>query len=146
MSGFYVQIEAPWRFQNSDTRFNLTYSPSKCVAPPYGYVFKNGGNDLYLTHADGDLFLETNWADYVLLDFDVIELSPCEIQEDDSNKYDCINGACIKSDVYNTPGIYNDIEECEIACGAGCSGKCLSNADWQKIQDLAKKIKNKNCS
>lgn len=61
-------------------------------------------------------------------------------------KYDCINGACFESDKYKTPGLYRSLEECEVACGTGCSGKCLSNKEWNKIQDLAKKLKQKNCN
>jgi hypothetical protein len=59
--------------------------------------------------------------------------------------YDCINGACIPKSTYNTPGFYATISDCEIACGKGCSGKCLSNKDWAKIEDLGKRLKNQDC-
>lgn len=60
-------------------------------------------------------------------------------------QYDCINGTCIPSTNYNTPGLYSSLSECETACGTGCSGKCLSNAEWAQIQGLAAQLKNKNC-
>jgi hypothetical protein len=61
-------------------------------------------------------------------------------------EFDCINGACISKSTYNTPGIYNSLEECEAACGTGCGGKCISNSDWAQIEGLADKLKQKNCS
>ncbi|MHC5826774.1 MAG: hypothetical protein ACYT04_65630, partial [Nostoc sp.] len=60
--------------------------------------------------------------------------------------YDCVNGACIDKNTYKTPGLYESISDCEIACGIGCSGKCLSNADWAQIESLSSQIMNKNCS
>lgn len=63
------------------------------------------------------------------------------------SKYDCINGECKESTIYDTPGIYNSLSECEINCGSqGCSGKCIPNADWTAIQNLSNQLKNKNCS
>ena len=59
--------------------------------------------------------------------------------------HDCINGACIMASVYSTPGIYKTLEECEIACGTGCSGKCISNSDWAQIQGLSSELKNRSC-
>ncbi|MBE9213713.1 hypothetical protein IQ247_13735 [Plectonema cf. radiosum LEGE 06105] len=145
MSGWTISVDAPWRFEDGDeTTYNLTYQVNGCFSPPYGHIFKNGGDDLYLTHSKGETFLGDGWNGFVLLDFKVNQLSPCEIDET-TQKYDCINGACIKAEVYNTPGIYNGLDECEVACGEGCSGKCLSKNEWQKIQDLANKLKQINC-
>ncbi|MBN3957503.1 hypothetical protein [Nostoc sp. NMS8] len=59
--------------------------------------------------------------------------------------YDCINGACTKKNVYNTPGIYSSLSECETACGTGCSGKCVSNSDWAQIEGLASQLRSKEC-
>ncbi len=59
--------------------------------------------------------------------------------------YDCINGACIKKSVYNTPGIYATLSACEVSCGIGCSGKCISNSDWAQIEGLSNKLKSTNC-
>lgn len=61
-------------------------------------------------------------------------------------QYDCVNGACLPKTTFNTPGIYATLSECEINCGTGCSGKCLSNEDWAQIEGLAAQLKNKNCS
>ncbi|MDF5736799.1 MULTISPECIES: hypothetical protein [unclassified Nostoc] len=60
--------------------------------------------------------------------------------------FDCINGSCINKNVYSTPGLYSSLSDCEIACGTGCSGKCVSNADWAQIESLSSQIMNRNCS
>ncbi|MEH2263818.1 hypothetical protein [Nostoc sp.] len=60
-------------------------------------------------------------------------------------KYDCINGACIAKDKYNTPGLYANLSACEEACGTGCNGKCISNSDWAQIEGLASQLKNHEC-
>ncbi|MBD2204942.1 hypothetical protein H6G33_04215 [Calothrix sp. FACHB-1219] len=63
-----------------------------------------------------------------------------------SQSYDCINGACIVSTQYDTPGIYASLAECETACGTGCSGKCISNSEWATIEGLSNQLKQRNCS
>ena len=60
-------------------------------------------------------------------------------------KYDCINAVCTQSSQYNTPGIYTSLSQCETACGTGCSGQCISNEEWSKINSLANQLLNKNC-
>lgn len=60
--------------------------------------------------------------------------------------YDCINGACIPKTTYNTPGIYNSLEDCETSCGTGCSGKCIPNSEWATIEGLSSQLKQRNCS
>ena len=62
-----------------------------------------------------------------------------------SIEYDCVNGACVKKTKFSTPGFYKSLSDCETACGTGCSGKCLSNADWNQIKGLANKLKSRNC-
>lgn len=59
--------------------------------------------------------------------------------------YDCINGACLPKTTYNTPGIYASLLACEEVCGTGCSGKCISNADWAAIEALAQKHLQQDC-
>ncbi|BAY74175.1 hypothetical protein NIES25_51710 [Nostoc linckia NIES-25] len=64
----------------------------------------------------------------------------------DDEKFDCINGACISSNEYSTPGIYQSLGECEVNCGTGCSGKCIPNAEWAQIEGLSSQLKSINCS
>ncbi|MBW4673353.1 MAG: hypothetical protein KME52_04850 [Desmonostoc geniculatum HA4340-LM1] len=63
-----------------------------------------------------------------------------------STLYDCVNGQCFSSDKYNTPGLYQALSDCESTCGVGCSGKCISNADWSQIEGLSNQLKQRNCS
>lgn len=60
--------------------------------------------------------------------------------------YDCINGKCLPQNNYNTPGFYESLAACESICGFGCSGKCISNAEWAQIENLSNHLKVKNCS
>ncbi|WP_445626458.1 hypothetical protein [Nostoc sp. DSM 114167] len=71
----------------------------------------------------------------------------CPATQPDNSQlpHDCINGACIKKSTYNTPGIYKSLSECEIACGTGCSGNCISNSEWAQIKGLSNQLRNRNC-
>ncbi|MCC5641104.1 hypothetical protein LC593_35845 [Nostoc sp. CHAB 5844] len=35
-------------------------------------------------------------------------------------KYDCLNGSCVTSSTYDTPGLYDSLQECQGSCGSGC--------------------------
>ncbi|WP_413176508.1 hypothetical protein [Anabaena azotica] len=78
-----------------------------------------------------------NWLGDVTFTF-----KPDSIPE---TKYDCINGLCVSSTTYNTPGFYQSLEQCEVNCGVGCSGVCISNSDWNQIQSKSNQLKNINC-
>lgn len=60
-----------------------------------------------------------------------------EIVEPD--KYDCVNGQCVKKTVYNTPGIFSKLEDCESVCGNSekCDGTCIKTEDWNEIVRLS---------
>lgn len=85
------------------------------------------------------IYRSTSPAQSVSLFFDGIE-------QGSSVSYDCINGACTNKNVHKTPGLYASLSECQLACGTGCGGKCLSNADWAKIESLSNQIMNKTCN
>ncbi|MEH2052053.1 hypothetical protein [Nostoc sp.] len=63
-----------------------------------------------------------------------------------TSAYDCINGACTPKTTYNTPGLYATLSDCQVACGTGCSGVCVSNSDWAQIEGLSGQLRNRNCS
>ncbi len=103
----------------------------------YEYWTYFAGQNAYRVYVNGQLLLpdagfQLNSANWVLSNPNV--------------PYDCINGACRPSSEYNTPGLYPSLSACEVACGTGCSGKCISNKDWLTIQSLASHLKHKNCS
>lgn len=143
MTTWNIEVDTPYSIKGNSQIIDYTYYPSGCFQGPYSHKFKDNGSNLYLVHGENETYLGGGWEGYVLRSFNVRQVKKCE---DEDKPYDCINGACIKSSQYDTPGIYEDISECEKACGTGCSGKCLSNEEWNKIKNLAKQIKDKNCN
>ncbi|MBE8990638.1 hypothetical protein [Nostoc sp. LEGE 12450] len=144
MTTYQVRVDIGYSyFPRLNETFPYSYSPEGCFSGGYSYRLGNNGNDLYLVHADGEVFLGSNWSGYEIRGFTVVQISACD---DPIEKYDCINGACIKANVYDTPGIHESLSECETACGTGCSGKCISNSDWAQIEGLSGQLKNRNCS
>ncbi|MEH2351934.1 hypothetical protein [Nostoc sp.] len=90
----------------------------------------------------GTLVLATYTPSYVIVTI-ASSTNSCGIL---SAIFDCINGACINASKYNTPGIYPSLSECEIACGSGCGGKCISSSEWAQIESLSNQLKNRNCN
>ncbi|MEH2164561.1 MAG: hypothetical protein V7K38_26795 [Nostoc sp.] len=77
-------------------------------------------------------------------------------------KYDCINGQCIQSSTYETPGIYQSLADCQAVCangGACASGKkcvdpttfcpdgkvCIDQGEFDSIEALISKINSEIC-
>jgi hypothetical protein len=60
------------------------------------------------------------------------------------NEYDCINGSCVNSSVYGTPGNYSTLQECQSACGNGntnnCDGECVSAAKMAALEQAANQL------
>ena len=78
------------------------------------------------------------------------------------NTYDCINGDCVNSKTYKTPGIYANLSDCETNCGTSTNSckspnicvspdycppgmVCIESAQWGQIEGLASDVKNKSC-
>lgn len=65
--------------------------------------------------------------------------------------YDCLNGNCIESTVYETPGLYRTLEECQIVCGTVTNNECppghvcLTTSEFSQISSLASQIKGEIC-
>ena len=126
---------------------DITKDLSGGFAVSFGSVIYSNGDkwsDVDVTYDDGTVervaLIRNNSSTHTATN---LRLVGCDLPE---IEYDCINGACTKKDKYETPGLYKSLEECEVACGTGCSGKCLSNKDWQQIQNLSSQIKNKACN
>lgn len=52
--------------------------------------------------------------------------------------YDCINGECVRSNTYKTPGKYKSLEECQAACSVDSTEcppgfVCLEDQEYQQI-------------
>jgi hypothetical protein len=79
-------------------------------------------------------------------------------------KYDCLNGGCIQHTVYNSPGLFTTLAECQAACGSASNNNCkppnicvspdycppgmvcLTLAELSTIDGLSSELKSKNCS
>ncbi|AFY94632.1 hypothetical protein [Chamaesiphon minutus] len=67
--------------------------------------------------------------------------------------YDCVNGDCLEATVYDTPGIYQTLQECQGDCGGGncpenyCPpGKtCIDSSKWSQIESLSEAVRGKVC-
>ena len=75
--------------------------------------------------------------------------------------YDCLNGACMESVVYYTPGLFNSLADCEAACGGGtgCAAPkicvlpdycppgmvCLPAGEFSQIEGLAAALNDSAC-
>lgn len=77
-------------------------------------------------------------------------------------KYDCLNGNCVESTEYKTPGIYQSLSDCQAVCangGACASGKkcvdpttfcpdgkvCLDQGEFDSVEALISKIGSEVC-
>lgn len=65
--------------------------------------------------------------------------------------YDCINGQCTEKTQYNTPGLYQSLEECQVNCGTTNNNECppgyvcLTTSEFSEISSLASQIKGAVC-
>lgn len=51
-------------------------------------------------------------------------------------KHDCLNGGCVKSTDYNTPGKYDNLADCQAGCSkdSPCNGVCVPSADIAALE------------
>lgn len=124
---------------SSGNEYNFSFGLTGCYKPPHSY--RIGGSSFYLIYeGEREIRLSTGYSGQEILEFNVILSGDCQ------ERFDCLNGACIDQEIYATPGLYPTKADCEQACSSGCGGKCLSYSEWNKINDLANKLKSKNCS
>ena len=114
------------------------FTNARCSAQGNSAIGWAGKNDLVQVFG-----AYTNYCAYP--DEQIVSIHLIECQEPPSVQYDCINGACIPKTTYNTPGIYQSLSDCEVACGTGCSGKCISNSGWAQIEGLSDELESANC-
>ena len=142
MPKYNITINARYRRVGGFRESDFSHHPQGCYSGPYSY--RLSGDDLYFSSGAGEEYIGPTWNGYEITEFSVEEHTLCE-EEEEELKYDCLNASCVLATTYNTSGIYT-LAECEMACGSGCSGKCISNEEWNKIQSLANQLKNKSCN
>jgi hypothetical protein len=147
MACYTVAVSITYRQKNTTGAGTTTTRTSSCVAAPFSIGLDRSRDGFFLYYNGGDQKLEGSWTNYDLLASSIVSQTACTGCTDPSaNNYDCINGACVKASTYNTPGLYATQSNCQVACGTGCSGKCISNADWAQIESLSSQLKSRNCS
>ncbi len=146
MACFTVSVSITYRAKGATGSGNTVTRTSSCLPSPFSTVLDRSADGFFLNYNGGREILEGSWTNYDLLSSSIVSQTSCTECNDPTVSYDCINASCVKKTVYNTPGIYQSLSDCETACGIGCSGKCLSNEEWSRIQDLANKLRQRNCS
>ena len=144
MSCFIVTVSITYRAKGTSGVGTTVTRTSGCHASPFSTELDLSADGFFLNYNGGRQILESGWSGYDLLASSIISqvaCTGCIIP-----KFDCVNAACVLSTKYNTPGLYESLSECQLACGKGCSGECLSKEDWAKIENLASQLKSKSCS
>lgn len=141
MASYYVKVSITYRQIGRPDTTETVELTSDCIPEPYSFELDREADAFFIIYNGGKQALERSWSAFELLDYFIISKEACQ----SVNAHDCINGICIKATEYNTPGFYDNLETCEKSCGTGCSGKCLSNKEWNQIKELARKLKSKNC-
>jgi len=61
--------------------------------------------------------------------------------------HDCINGGCIPSTTYNTPGIFANLAACQSGCAknSNCVGECVSAAQIAALQAATSNLISRYC-
>jgi hypothetical protein len=64
-----------------------------------------------------------------------------------NEKYDCINGGCIPTRTYNTPGAYANLADCQGGCAKNsiCTGECVSTDELAALTQATSKLQSKFC-
>jgi hypothetical protein len=64
-----------------------------------------------------------------------------------SQKHDCVNGYCLPSATYGTPGIFANLAACESGCAknSNCTGECVSADELAALQQAANNLKARLC-
>jgi hypothetical protein len=96
-----------------------------------------------------DLGWNVNNASQRSASVSIASMSNCPGCANDPNiKCDCLNGACIPSVTYGTPGKYPTLTACEAGCAkdAACEGECVSYAELSALQQAAAIVISKLCS
>ena len=145
-----------WRFIGQGVNNDAWYEYFACGDNPE-YRFNGTGYNLYIDgqNLGGSSYQYRSGTQQVT---SVPKVTPtsgfqqfgsCSGCEDET--YDCINGGCIKSTQYKTPGIYQSLQECQANCGSVTNNECppghicLTTSEFSQISSLASQIKGEIC-
>jgi hypothetical protein len=71
----------------------------------------------------------------------------CNCTNPTNQKCDCLNGGCITSTTYNTPGKYANLAACQSGCAkdSTCDGECVSASSIAALQQAANLVQTRLC-
>lgn len=64
-----------------------------------------------------------------------------------SLSFDCLNGGCVGSGLYGTPGVYQSLAACQSGCAKNstCTGECVSSEELAALQQAAANVRPRFC-
>ena len=154
----HLTVEGTWYGGGCQT-FSGVYSDLGTVSN-YNYTLKVtgsgicGGYTFIVVNSTGStIYTSTSPAQNVALRFD---------GNPPPTTYDCLNGNCVMSTQYSTPGQYASLSDCQAVCangGACANGKqcvdptnfcpngkvCIDQDEYTNIQGLISKINSEVC-
>jgi hypothetical protein len=71
----------------------------------------------------------------------------CNCNAISDQKCDCVNGGCITSTTYNTPGKYANLAACQSSCAkdSNCLGECVPLTEIAALQQAANSLQSRVC-
>lgn len=66
---------------------------------------------------------------------------------DPRNSYDCLNGGCVPTATYGTPGKYANLSACQSGCAkdSPCTGDCIPSSEMAALQQAASNLQSRIC-
>jgi hypothetical protein len=143
-----------WRIQGkqwSNTRFTPGLDP---FLPPFD-VYQCHPDDLTVVTgtetARGYLYLSDGTSEASAeLTISIASCSNCPgccPGTPSETAHDCINGQCIPSGNFSTPGKYPSLVACNAGCNnnSSCDGECVSQSEIQALKQVANALQSKFC-
>jgi hypothetical protein len=64
-----------------------------------------------------------------------------------TQRYDCLNGGCVNSRTYKTPGVFATVAACQSGCAnnSPCDGECFSAAEVANIKQGISNLQRRLC-
>jgi hypothetical protein len=126
---------------------------------------QNGANLIAVTNNVETVVNGSGWVYWGTLEhgrgIEQLPNSECSDCSSSIKTYDCLNGACVESADYDTPGLFNSLADCEAACGSGtgCAAPnicvppdycppgmvCLPAGEFSQIEGLGVALNNSAC-
>ena len=122
----------------SKNNYGVYTFPGYWVPVPHsvcGYTWtslaKNG-----VKHPDAN-----NWS------FSTYAFSYSGCEPDPNKPCDCINGGCVPATMYDTPGLFPKLADCQSGCApdSDCEGECVSSAEILTLQQSIGNLQSKIC-